>query len=140
MQEFDVANFPHKMIQWDELVSNKAMGKKVITYHFALGLTGRHPDMRNNCYFTVRHTYRMTLNNQPAFKAVGESVYKIRFKQSAITEELLLQLLRHAHLWFVKEFNERKPGTILQYTDEPSLIVGDVMPSIRESLSLAQYV
>ena len=140
MQEFDVANFPHKMIQWDELVGNGASGKKIIMYHFALGLTGRHPDMRNNCYFTVRNTYRMTLNNQLAFKAVGESVYKIRFKQSSITEALLLQLMRHAHLWFVKEFNERKDGTVLQYTDEPSFIVGDVMPSIRESLSLAQYI
>ena len=140
MQEFDVANFPHKMIQWDELASNKAIGKKIIMYQFALGLTSRHPDMRNNCYFTVRNTYRMTLNNQLAFKAVGESVYKIRFNQSSITEELLLQLMRHAHLWFVKEFNERKDGTVLQYTDEPSFIVGDVIPSIRESLSLAQYI
>ena len=140
MQEFDVANFPHKIIQWDELVSNKATGKKVISYHFALGLTSRHPDMRNNCYFTVRHTYVMNLNNLPAFKAVGESVYKIRFNQRAVSEELLLELMKHAHLWFVREFNERKQGTILEFTDEPSFIVGDVMPAIRESLKLANYI
>jgi hypothetical protein len=140
MQEFDVASFPHKMIQWDELVSSKGTGKKVIMYHFALGLTSRHPNMRNNCYFTVRHSYRMTLNDLPAFNAVGESVYKIRSNQRAVSQEVLLELVKHAHLWFVREFNERKQGTILQFTEEPSFIVAEVMPAIRESLKLANYI
>ena len=140
MQEFEVANYPHKMIQWEELMSNKATGRKLIMYNFALGLTSRHPDLRNNCYFTVRHSYKMTVNNEFAFNAVGESVYKIKFNQRAVTEELLLELMKHAHHWFIREFNERKHGTILHYTEEPSFIIADVLPSIRESLKLANYI
>jgi hypothetical protein len=140
MQEFDVANYPHKMVQWDELMSNKAMGRKVISYHFGLGLTSRHPDLRNNCYFTVRHTYKMSVNNQPAFNAIGESVYKIKFNQRGVTVELLLELMKHAHNWFVSEFNDRKDGTILHFTEEPAFIIGDVLPAIRESLQLANYI
>ena len=140
MQEFEVANYPHKMLRWEALMSNKAMGRKLIMYNFALGLTSRHPDMRNNCYFTVRHTYKMTVDNELAFIGIGESVYKIRFNQRAVTEELLLELMKHAHHWFIAEFNERKYGTILHYTEEPSFITGEVLPSIRESLQLADYI
>lgn len=140
MQEFEVANYPHKMVQWEELMSNKAAGKKVVMYNFALGLTSRHPDLRNNCYFTVRHTYKMSVNNEPAFIAVGESVYKIKYHQRGVNETLLLELMKHAHNWFVHEFNERKMDSILQFTDEPAFIIGEVVPAIRESLKLAQYI
>ena len=140
MQEFEVANYPHKMLEWQVFMDNKRMGRKLIMYNFALGLTSRHPDLRNNCYFTVRHTYKMTINNETAFNAVGESVYKIRFKQRAVTEELLLELMKHAHHWFINEFNERKTGTLLHYTEEPAFISSEVLPSIRESLKLANYI
>jgi hypothetical protein len=139
MQDFEVANYPHKILQWEEFMS-KAMGKKVIMYNFALGLTMRHPDLRNNCYFTVRNSYKMIVNNQPAFLATGESVYKIKFRQRGVTEELLLELMKHAHHWFVKEFNERKDGSILHFTEEPAFIIADVLPAIRESLKLAGYI
>ena len=140
MQEFEVANYPHKMICWEELMSNKVMGKKVIIYNFALGLTGRHPDLRNNCYFTVRHTYKMIVNNQAAFNATGESVYKIKYKQRGVNEELLIELMKHAHNWFIHEFNERKQGSILHFTEEPAFILADVIPAVRESLKLAEYI
>src|SRR5690349_4018872 len=128
MQVFEVASYPHKMIEWEQLMSNQGSGKKVILYYFALGLTSRHPAMRDNCYFTVRHTYRMVLNNQPAFRAVGETVYKLRLSKQPISEDLLLQLVKHTHNWFINEFNERKQGSILHYTDAPSFIPAEVLP------------
>jgi hypothetical protein len=140
MGEINVNIYPHKMLEWGNLDGTCIQDIRPVSYTLAIGLTRPHPELRSSCYLTSRHTYRTIENGKEIFQAVGESVYRISYKENKLTEEIILKLVAHSHEWFANEFNEKKNGSLGEGTIAPDFSVKEVLPSIRESLGLAGYL